>query len=186
MIMETNDLNEDIGKRIKDLRQRNGLTQQELADRAELTKGFISQLERGLVSPSVETLMGMIAILGSTPADFFKDEETQIVFSEEDYSEKTDENGNSRKWLVPGAQRYQMEPLLVVIAPHQTLEEDRPHEGEEFGYCISGTVEVHFGDESFCVKAGESFYYPATKLHRISNPAAGPAKLIWISTPPSF
>ena len=45
-----------IGEKIKELRIRNGLTQEELADRAELSKGFISQLERDLTSPSISTL----------------------------------------------------------------------------------------------------------------------------------
>ena len=53
-------MNENIGKKIRDLRNRNGFTQQELADRTELTKGFISQLERGQVSPSVVTLLDLI------------------------------------------------------------------------------------------------------------------------------
>ena len=48
--MELEYVNEHIGRKIKDLRNQNGLTQQELADRTELTKGFISQLERGQVS----------------------------------------------------------------------------------------------------------------------------------------
>ena len=45
--MDTDSINKDIGRRIRNHRNRNGLTQQELADRTELTKGFISQLERG-------------------------------------------------------------------------------------------------------------------------------------------
>ena len=71
--MNTDEINANIGRRIRDLRNRNDLTQQELADRSELTKGFISQLENGQVSPSVETLMNLIEILGTTPADFFKE-----------------------------------------------------------------------------------------------------------------
>ena len=55
--MEPNYVNSRIGEKIKDLRNKNGLTQQELADRAELTKGYISQLERGQVAPSVVTLL---------------------------------------------------------------------------------------------------------------------------------
>ena len=51
--MDTDSVNKDIGKRIRNLRNRNGLTQQELADRTELTKGFISQLERGEITPEV-------------------------------------------------------------------------------------------------------------------------------------
>ena len=163
-------MNEDIGRKIKNLRLRNGLTQQELADRAELTKGFISQLERGQVSPSVESLLDLIEILGSTG----------------DYFEKVDEAGNSRKWIVPNAQKNQMEPLLVVVQPHATLEEDNPHVGEEFGYCLSGRLALYLGDKVYHVKAGESFYYQAKTRHRIANPGAKPAKFLWISTPPMF
>ena len=83
---------------MKELRIQYGLTQQELADRAELTKGFISQLERNQNSPSVGTLLDIIQCLGTTPAEFFTDEEPeQIVFKAEDYFEKIDEEKNSRK-----------------------------------------------------------------------------------------
>ena len=86
----------DIGHRMKELRIQYGLTQQELADRAELTKGFISQLERNQNSPSIGTLLDIIQCLGTTPAEFFTDEEPeQIVFKAEDYFEKIDEEKNS-------------------------------------------------------------------------------------------
>ena len=76
----------DIGHRMKELRVHYGLTQQELADRSELSKGFISQLERNLTSPSVGTLLDIIQCLGTTPAEFFADDEPeQIVFKKEDY-----------------------------------------------------------------------------------------------------
>ena len=71
----------DIGNKIKELRILYGLTQQELADRLELSKGFISQLERNLTSPSVGTLFDIIQCLGTTPAEFFADDEpAQLVF----------------------------------------------------------------------------------------------------------
>ncbi len=187
LYLELEYVNETIGKKIKNLRNRNGLTLQELADRTELTKGFLSQLERGQVSPSVVTLLDLIECLGVTPAEFFAEEEKkQVVFSEEGYFEKIDDNGNSIQWVVPSAQSNQMEPLLVVINPHQTLEEDKPHQGEEFGYVISGRVNLYLGDKVYHVKTGESFYYPAAEVHRIVNPGSRPAKLIWVSTPPSF
>ena len=81
----------DIGNKIKELRILYGLTQQELADRLELSKGFISQLERNLTSPSVGTLLDIIQCLGTTPAEFFADDEpAQLVFKNEDYFEKED------------------------------------------------------------------------------------------------
>ena len=185
--MEPIDLNKDIGRRIKDLRQRNGLTQQELADRAELTKGFISQLEQGQVTPSLITLLDLIECLGTTPSDFFKSTGTEkIVFRESDSYEKIDEEGNSSTWIVPSAQSNQMEPVLVTLQPHGALPTDDPHNGEEFGYVLSGRIALYRQETRFDVKAGESFYYEADKPTRIENPGARPARFLWISTPPSF
>ncbi|WP_046376646.1 helix-turn-helix domain-containing protein, partial [Listeria monocytogenes] len=57
----------EIGKRIKNLRLSKNLTQEELGERTDLTKGYISQLERDLSSPSIETLFAILEVLGSTP-----------------------------------------------------------------------------------------------------------------------
>lgn len=185
--MEAEYVNEVIGKKIKDLRNQNGLTQQELADRTELTKGYISQLERGQVAPSVVTLLDLIECLGTNASDFFKEaEKEKVVFSEEGFFEKIDQDGNSIQWIVPTAQKNQMEPLLVEIQPHQKLFEHTPHDGEEFGYVISGTLVLHLGEESYTVKAGESFYFPANRDHYIENKTARTVKYIWVSTPPTF
>ena len=55
----------DIGSKIRELRILNGMTQEDLADRAELSKGFISQVERNLTSPSIATLMDILQCLGT-------------------------------------------------------------------------------------------------------------------------
>ncbi len=176
-----------IGSKIKDLRKQNGLTQQELADRAELTKGFISQLERGQVSPSVVTLFDLIECLGVTPGEFFKDEGTgKVVFTQQDFFEKTDEAGNRTQWIVPSAQSDQMEPVLVTVAPRQSLQKDTPHNGEEFGYVLSGRLMLHLGDKKYEVKAGETFYYESDRDHWLENPGGREARFLWVSTPPSF
>jgi transcriptional regulator with XRE-family HTH domain len=60
-----------IGNKIKRLRLEYGLTQEELADRCELTKGYISQLERDLTSPSIATLKDILDCLGSSIPEFF-------------------------------------------------------------------------------------------------------------------
>ncbi len=185
--MDTDTANLRIGGKIRDLRKQNGLTQQELADRAELTKGFISQLEHGQVSPSVITLFDLIECLGVTPGEFFKDtDEEKVVFRAGDFFEKTDERGNRIQWIVPSAQSNQMEPILVTLAPRQSLENDTPHNGEEFGYVLSGRLVIHLADSRHEVKAGESFYYEADRNHYIENPSGRETRFIWVSTPPSF
>ena len=71
----------EIGRKIKQLRIQKGLTLEELASRSELTKGFLSQLERELTSPSIATLNDIVEALGSSLAEFFKEEEQeQLVF----------------------------------------------------------------------------------------------------------
>ena len=81
----------EIGKKIKDLRIQKNLTQEELADRCELSKGFISQLERDLTSPSIATLIDILQCLGTDLKHFFNDsDDDQISFKETDYFEKTD------------------------------------------------------------------------------------------------
>ena len=178
----------DIGNRMKELRIQYGLTQQELADRSELTKGFISQLERNQNTPSVSTLLDIIQCLGTTPAEFFADEEPeQIVFKESDYFEKTDEENKSLvEWVVPNAQKNAMEPVRLTLHAGGTSEILSPHSGEEFGYVTKGTVRIHYGSKSHTVKAGEAFYFKAGKRHFIENKSGKDAIVIWVSTPPSF
>ena len=76
----------DIGAKIRKLRKTSGLTLEELASRSELTKGFLSQLERNLTSPSISTLEDVLEALGTNLAEFFQEErDEQIVFSQEDF-----------------------------------------------------------------------------------------------------
>ncbi|SER51993.1 helix-turn-helix domain-containing protein [Lachnobacterium bovis] len=178
----------DIGKRMKELRVLYGLTQQELADRAELTKGFISQLERNQNTPSISTLLDIIQCLGTTPAEFFADDEPeQIVFKSHDYFKKTDtEHKKTIEWLVPNAQKDIMEPVRLTLEPGGHSEVYLPHSGEEFGYVLKGTIKLIYGRRSLTIKNGESFYFNSSKKHYIENISKKNAIVLWITTPPSF
>ena len=106
-----------IGSKIKELRVLKGLTQEELADRAELSKGFISQLERDLTSPSIATLVDILQCLGTDLKTFFDDtEDDRVVFKKEDYFEKTDtELHNVIEWIIPNAQKNIREPIRLTL-----------------------------------------------------------------------
>ena len=102
----------DIGAKIKTLRTLNGFTQEELADRCGLTKGFISQLENNYNEPSISTLQDILKALGTNLKEFFsEEEEEQVIFKKDDYF-KTDNTNHSITWLVPNAQKNAMEPIL--------------------------------------------------------------------------
>ena len=148
----------EIGSKIKNLRLKKGLTQEELGDRCELSKGFISLLESDKTSPSMATLEDILNVLGT---DF-------------------------ARWLIPNAQKNEMEPILVTIEPGGSTYPDNPHEGEEFGYVIEGTVTIVIDNEKHQAKKGESFYIACDKPHYLENTTNRQAKAIWISSPPSF
>lgn len=176
-----------IGYKLKALRIAKGLTQEELADRAELSKGFISQLERDLTSPSIATLVDILQCLGTNLKDFFNDpEEEQIVFKQDDYFEKKDDElGNKIEWIIPNAQKNEMEPIRLTLASGGSTYPDLPHEGEEFGYVLSGSIIIHIGANCYKAKKGEAFYFTPSGNHYIEAGKNG-ASLIWVSSPPSF
>lgn len=178
----------EIGKKIKDLRIQKNLTQEELADRCELSKGFISQLERDLTSPSIATLIDILQCLGTDLKHFFNDsDDDQISFKETDYFEKTDEAlGNRIKWIIPNAQKNMMEPIRITLEKGGSTYPDNPHEGEEFGYVLSGSICLILGNRTIRVRKGESFYFTANTTHYIRASEKTGATLIWVSTPPSF
>lgn len=180
--------NMKIGEKIKRSRIRMGLTQEELADRCELTKGFISQVERELTSPSIATLIDILECLGTNLKDFFNDNvEEKVVFKKEDVFIKQDnELKYTLKWLIPNAQKNAMEPILIDMQSGASSDEDDPHDGEEFGYVISGNINLCLGNCKHRVKKGESFYFKPTSTHRIENAGKSRAVVLWISSPPSF
>lgn len=176
----------DLGGKIKRMRNQKSLTQEELADRCELTKGYISQLENNLNSPSIATLTDILAALGSNLSEFFKEEaEEKVVFTKEEFIEK-ETDGVLWKWLIPNAQKNMMEPVLVELSEGESAPEDIPHEGEEFGYVLEGKIGVDLGKKRYICKRGEAFYYSASKTHKIVNTGKTKARFLWISTPPNF
>ena len=176
----------EIGAKIKEMRLKNQLTQEELADRCELTKGYISQLENDLTSPSIATLKDILQTLGSSLSEFFdEDDEERVVFGEADYfSKETDEYKVT--WLVPSAQKNSMEPILMEIEPNANTERDLPHEGEEFGFVLKGKVKIIVGKRAYTASEGETFYFRPSKNHYIKNVSNDKAEIIWLSCPPNF
>jgi len=178
----------NIGGKIRELRLENDLTQEELANRLELTKGYISQLENNLSSPSMTTLFSILEVLGTDVGDFFsKQIEEQTVFKQSDFFEKENDNLKHKiSWIVPNALKYEMEPIIIEIAPGGSSEIDDPHAGEEFGYVLEGEVTLLINKKKHTIKAGETFYYQANKEHYLHNYTNKKVKVLWISTPPMF
>ena len=162
----------DIGKKLRELRKQNDLTLEDLASRSELTKGFLSQVERNLTAPSMSEF-------------FHEEEEKQIVFGTDDFfvDEKED---YQVEWIIPNAQKNQMEPILMTLYPHKKSHIQTSYTGEEFGYVLKGNITIVRGGKKYKVKAHETFYMDGAKSHYLYNHGNSPAKILWITTPPIF
>ena len=147
----------DIGNKIRELRTRKGLTLEELASRSELTKGFLSQLERDLTSPSIDSLSDILEALGTNLAEFFQeDKNDQFIFHADDFfvDEREDCTVN---WIVPNTQKNQMEPILLELPEGGESFTVEPHDGEEFGYVVEGSVVLVCDGEEHPLRRGETF-----------------------------
>ena len=179
----------NIGEKLRKLRLQRNLTQEEMADRCELSKGFISQVERDLASRSIATLTDMLECLGSNLKEFFSETGTEkTVYAQSDMFVKEDGDllRGSITWLVPSAQKNEMEPILVELGEGGQTQEMPPHEGEEFGYVLSGAVTLCLDGKQYRLKAGESFCLHPSAAHRIMNSGKRKAQFLWVSTPPNF
>ena len=176
----------DIGGKIRKLRTQKGLTLEELASRSELTKGFLSQLERNLTSPSIDSLNDILEALGTNLADFFKEDRIeQYVFREADFF--IDERGDCTvHWIVPNTQKNRMEPILLTLPAGGQSFEVAPHSGEEFGYVVDGTVTLECDRKKNVLHKGETFYLHGRTFHKLSNERKNTAHILWVSTPPLF
>jgi quercetin dioxygenase-like cupin family protein len=161
-----------IGERIKNLRELSNLTQEELAGRAGLTKGFISQI---------------LGAMDENISDFFRESSAEkIVYREIDRVTIEKEKIQRFELLVPGSTNRRLEPILLTLRKGQVTPKERPHEGEEFGFVLRGKVTLRFGKEALKLKNGECFYMSAEKEHWLQNTNSEKAVILWISSPPSF
>jgi len=177
-----------IGERLKRFRMTNSLTQEELASRADLTKGYISQLENDATSPSIATLKDILDVFGVSMQEFFsKISDEDIVYGKDARVQATDDDDKIKvELLVPGAQNREMDPVLVTLDPGGEMDEQPFHEGEEIGFVLLGKVQLRLDDRLYTVKKDECFYFTSDKKHSVKNIGRGPAKILWVVTPPTF
>jgi len=178
-----------IGHKLKRLRMSSSLTQEELASRSDLSKGFISQIENDAASPSIATLEDILEVLGTTPNEFFSDldDREKVVYQKNDRLLTPDSNEKVQiELLIPGSGNKKMDPVVVTIKPGEETFKDPSHEGEELGFILQGKIELNLNDKIFAMKKGECFYFSADKKHSIINTGKETAKILWVVTPPIF
>ncbi|MBL1230019.1 helix-turn-helix transcriptional regulator [Enterococcus sp. BWB1-3] len=175
----------EIGDKLKNLRVQKNLTQEELGERTDLTKGYISQLERDLSSPSMETFFNILEVLGVTPEEFFSEDsvEQKVVYGEQDCTYYLDEeNGYMLKWLIPESNEMDMEPVLLTFDRDGEYKTFEPSLSETFIYVLEGAVSLVLGENVHAAKKGEAIYYEASEPHQLKNKSKGKSRVLIVAT----
>ena len=174
-----------IGEKIKALRFASDLTQEELANRAKLTRGFISQLENDQTTVNLESLADILDALGQPLADFFAEPKpSQTVFGPNDRVAVTGQGVSSFEVLVPGSTNNVMNPILLRLEPGEELEKLEPMPGEQFGYVLKGSITLIVNGNRHEVPKGRCFYFEANQANQLVNRGNKVTELLWVTSPP--
>ncbi len=183
----------EFSRRLGPLRLAVGLSIEELAAKADISTGLLSQLERGIGNPSFNTMAKLAYALGVPIGTFFNGVQPADPVVRKHARKKLAHasfaNGTPApvyELLTPDLQR-KLEVIWVELPPGQSNEEAPfVHDTEECGVLLSGTLEVHLGDQVHTLNAGDSIAFNGLVPHWYRNPGKVPAVSIWIVTPPSF
>ena len=178
-----------IGENIRNLRKKNGMTMEVLAKAIGVTGGYISQLERNLVDPSLSTLRKIARVFCVPMSSFLDDEgrETVSVIRADSNRRLGAKGTSSYTYLspIPGEESLKMEMLKVVIsAGTWDSEDDVVHNAEECTTVLDGCVCVMADGKSHNLNTGDSIYIRSNVPHRYFNPGKTDAVLVSCVCPP--
>jgi len=178
----------ELGSKIRALRQRLKRTLDDTATAARISKPFLSQVERGLATPSLTSLAGIASALGVT-VQYFVDtpsEERSVSRGDQLKFFGFADSANLFARLTNLTGGRQLEAILVKMPPGQKRSEVNTHAGEEFLYVISGKVSLTLEGKTFALKAGDSAHYESTVPHSWANTARTETLVVWVGTPRLF
>jgi transcriptional regulator with XRE-family HTH domain len=181
------DRDQRLGETIRVMRQRAGLSMQEVAKRTGLSTGMISQVERALATPSVRTLR-LLSIALDVPISYFFEEHAvasparYIVRKNDRRLLRLTASGVVKEALTP-VEKGELEFYELTLNPGGSSGTDFvQHTGEKAGYVLSGRLRLWLDHEAHVLEAGDSFRFPSTVPHMFDNPSQQVARIIWVTT----
>lgn len=177
-----------IGRLLKIYREKTGRNQSDIADKSGISVSMLSQIERGIVSPSIETLMMVCTVLDIELSDLFKkiasDRPVRVHRSGERLRNVL--SGVTYEQLMTSAYPgYQAELFLLEVGPGKSTSfRGGGHEGAEMGYVLSGEATLIVDGTSYIIGAGDSFSFNARLQHQLSNNSNTMFKAVWSISPP--
>lgn len=182
-----------IARKIRDIRLRNRLTLQNLAEQTGFTKSYLSMVESGKKSPPIATLSKIAKSLGVDMAAFFdqKKPEDRITLVKKGKGKPVVRDGAEFGYryesLAPTKRRKIMEPFISTNIPRGKGKDWFDHEGEEFIYVLEGRLKFYYGDKEYLLDEGDCLYFDSSIRHRGEAMGRKSTRaLLVISQPRSF
>src|SRR5262249_45876527 len=179
----------DLGERLRAIRLLRRRTLKEVAVDAGVSESFLSQLERGRTGASVATLQRLAGALGIEVSDLFATNGLPRPTLLRRAARQPVLWGHlGRKALLTPKPFHALEVVAVEFEPGgSTGDEPYTHgDSEELLLVLSGRAHVQLGEEVYDLRAGDSVHYRSSTPHRVSNPGAEAAEVLFVISPPSY
>lgn len=174
----------DVGKRIKNIRKKKGLTLQELSEKSSISATAISAIERNVSSPTVSTLAAIGRALGEPLSSLLGENDAGYVVTRAGERKRLASEIRNADFesLASGAPGQRFQPMLCTLAPGARSGEDFVnHRGDDFFFVIRGILVVEVGSEPVRLGAGDALYCPANAPYRWTNPADEETQFLVVS-----
>ncbi len=181
----------NITQKIKTIRKAKGLTLQQLADRTELSKGYLSKIERAIQPPSISSLLKISHAMAVDISEFFEVSGEYISESGnlEIVKAHNQDNDNIKKVTTNSVYTYRpllksfknkyMAPFLMEIKKGKT--QTFSHDSEEFLYVIKGAFRLYYERKQYELSTGDSYYINARIKHSMENNGTETAMLLGVA-----
>ncbi|AJC53605.1 cupin domain-containing protein [Streptomyces sp. 769] len=184
------DAGEGIGRHLRRERQTRGLTLEQLAEKTGLSRSYLSNVERDVNSPTINTLRTIVNALGTTLSRLLHavDREQRVLTRPDQRVELTRAGVDGVTYTLLNPEHGgRLEMMLLEVAPGASSG-DRPHThiGEEVGVLLSGELDYWVDGVHYRLGPGDCVSFPSATPHRYSNPGDVPAVCVWAETPPNF
>lgn len=176
-----------LGKKIREIRKGKKLSLKDVASSAEVSESFLSQVERGLVSPSVASLRRICDALDETMSALFfnaSEQASQRLVRVDDRRMNFRPDGSAHYLLTPQMSRKLQVNQSVIAPGHSSGKEPYTHAGdEECVLVLQGSLTLDWAEESYQLEAGDSLLIDPKVGHRFHNRSSEPAVVLWIISP---
>ncbi len=165
------------------MRESRGWTLEDLADRTEMSRAYLSRLEAGNRQPSITALCAIAKAFGVSIATLFEhpDEKTNCVIIRGGSTENRTANGLTYQPLSSSTKRFNLHPLIVTVPAYRTGDEAYQHVGEEWVHVLTGRLAVRIGNEQHILEPGDSVHFDSRLPHRLDAQDGQDAKVLLVA-----